>query len=223
MHILLTDRLICPRCGPEYGLILLAHEVRERRVLEGDLGCSNCRETFPVRNGLGDLRIPPREQSSLPENPGPASNSDPDEVVRLGAFLGVTQGPGTLLLKGPVVRLAGELAALIGEVEVVCIDPSLLDEEEGESVSRLMAGRKIPFFPGSFLGVVLSGDVGVEDLTQAARVVVPSGRVVVLDGFPEAKETLKELGLSVLLDEERVLVARRERGETLPLVTLRGP
>lgn len=191
--------------------------------MEGDLGCSNCRDTYPVREGLGDLRVAPREQISSPGNPGPALNADPDEVLRLGALLGVTQGPGTLLLRGPVSRLAGELAALISGVEVVGIDPSLLDEEEGESVSRLMAGREIPFFPGSFLGVALSGDVVEEDLNEAARVVVPSGRVVVLDGPPEAEEVLKGFGFSVLLDEEEVLVARREQGEPLPLVTLRGP
>ena len=169
------------------------------------------------------MRISPREPLSFPGESSPASISDPDEAVRLGAFLGVAEGPGTLLLKGPVARLAGELAALIGEVEVVGMDPSLLDEEEGGSVSRLVAGQEIPFFPGSFLGVVLSGDVGGEALAEAARVVTPSGRVVVLDGLGEAKETLKGLGLSVLLDDEGVLVARREQSETLPLVTLRGP
>ncbi len=122
-----------------------------------------------------------------------------------------------------MVRLAGELAALIGGVEIVGVDTSLLVEEEVESVSRLVTGREIPFFPGSFLGAVLSGDVVEEDLIEAARVVAPAGRVVVLDGFGEAKEILKGLGLSVLLDKEGVLVARREQTEPLPLVTLRGP
>ena len=38
MHILLTDLLFCPRCGPQHGLILLANRLEERRVLDGWLG-----------------------------------------------------------------------------------------------------------------------------------------------------------------------------------------
>ncbi len=30
MHLLLTDRLTCPRCGPDHGLILLAREIVDR-------------------------------------------------------------------------------------------------------------------------------------------------------------------------------------------------
>jgi hypothetical protein len=86
-----------------------------------------------------------------------------------------------------------------------------------------MAGPELPFRPESFLGVVLSGSVGRKILTDAARVVASSGRVVVMGGSREAKETLMGLGLSVLLDEEGVLVARQDRMQTLPLVTLRGP
>ena len=43
MHILLTDTLTCPRCGPDFGLILLAERIEGRRVMDGHLGCANCR------------------------------------------------------------------------------------------------------------------------------------------------------------------------------------
>ena len=46
MHILLTDVVTCPRCGPEFGLILLADRFEERRVMQGRLGCPNCREEY---------------------------------------------------------------------------------------------------------------------------------------------------------------------------------
>ena len=127
------------------------------------------------------------------------------------------------MARGPAVRFAGELAALIGQVEIVGIDPSLAGVEEREGVSRLVAGGVIPFVGGSFLGVALSGGVEEQDLREAARVVAPLGRVVVLGGSDGAVETLRRIGLSVLLDEEGVVVARREQPETLPLVTLRGP
>ncbi|HWK89996.1 MAG TPA: Trm112 family protein, partial [Longimicrobium sp.] len=57
MHILLTDLLTCPRCGPEHGLVLLADRIEERRVVRGRLGCPNCRETYPVAGTVADLRV----------------------------------------------------------------------------------------------------------------------------------------------------------------------
>ena len=60
MNVALTDHLVCPRCGPPFGLVLLARDVRDRRVREGEFGCPNCRDRFPVEGGFGDLRPPPR-------------------------------------------------------------------------------------------------------------------------------------------------------------------
>lgn len=59
MHILLTDILSCPRCGPEFGLILLADRIEARRVLAGTLGCANCRSKYAIRDGVADLRAAP--------------------------------------------------------------------------------------------------------------------------------------------------------------------
>jgi len=222
MHILLTDRITCPRCGPRFGLILLAHEVRDRRVLEGDLGCFNCQEKYPVRGGFGDFRIPPRTPLPSPSADFETEFVDGEEVFRLGAFLGVTEGPGTLLIKGPAARFAAGLAELIGGVEVVGLEPNLIGEKESEGVSRMVADSRIPFFSGSFRGILLSGETGERDLDEAARVVAPLGRVVVLEAPPEAFRWVEALGLKVLLREEGVLVAQQEQTETLPLVTLRG-
>jgi len=222
MHLSLTDRIICPRCGPDFGLILLAQEVREHRVLEGDLGCSNCREQYPVRGGFGDLRPPPRTAIPPPVAALDTVSSDPEEIVRLGALTGVTEGPGTLLIKGPAARFAAGLAGLIDGVEVVGLDWNLIGEQESEGVSRLVTHSRIPFSSGSFRGIVLSGDVKDTDLDEAARVVGPSGRVVVLAASPGAGRRVKALGLKVLLQEEGVLVAQQEQTRPLPLVTLRG-
>jgi len=222
MHLSLTDRITCPRCGPDFGLILLAHAVRDQRVLEGDLGCSNCREQYPVRGGFGDLRIPPRNAI-----PGPAADVDtvsfePDEILRVGALLGVTEGPGTLLIRGPAARFAADLANLIGGIEVVGLDSNLMGEQESEGVSRMVSYPGIPFYSGTFRGIVLSGEFGDRDLDEAGRVVAPPGRVVVLDASPETGPRVKALGLKILLQEEGVLVAQKEQTNSPRLVTLRG-
>ena len=222
MHLFLTDRLACPRCGPDFGLILLADQVQDQRVMEGVLGCPNCREQYPVVDGFGDLRVSPR---SLLEAPGPGADddsADSEDALRLAAALGVTSGPGTVLVLGPATRHSEALAALIGGIEVVAIDQGGIVHGESEGVSRMVASTGIPFFSGSFRGVLVSGELCERDLEEAARVVAAPGRVVVLEGFPGAKEHLGALGLKVLLDEDGVLVAQSNQAEAHPLITLRG-
>jgi uncharacterized protein YbaR (Trm112 family) len=244
MHILLTDRLACPRCGPGFGLILLAHYVRDRRVLEGDLGCPNCRETYPVRGGFADLRPPPRTPLPPPagtvhegvhrlgtglaetgneRSGGLAAATEAESALRLGALLGVTEGPGMLFLKGPAAQHGKTLADLIGQVEVVGMDPALRSAEEEEGLSRMVGGAPIPFLSGSFRGVLLSGDAGDLDVDEACRVVAPHCRVVVLGAGPDTAVRFRDLGFSVLLQEDGVLIAAREGEPTSPLIPLRGP
>jgi len=222
MHLFLTDRITCPRCGPQFGLILLAHDVRDWRVLEGDLGCSNCREKYPVKNGFGDLRIPPRAALPAPSIEPDSSSVTPEEVLEIAAFLGVTEGPGTLLIKGPAVRFAAGLVELIGGVEVVAMGPGFIEGEESKGVSRMAAGHKIPFSSGTFRGILLSGEVTALDFEEAVRAVGPSGRIVVLDAGSEAEGWVGPHGAKVLLQEGSVLITQRVQTEALPLVTLRG-
>ena len=222
MHLFLTDRLACPRCGPDFGLILFADLVQDQRVLDGRLGCPNCREQYPLKDGFGDLRISPRPPLEAPDPGGGDGPTDPEETLRLAASLGVTSGPGTILLQGPVSRYAGALAGLVGGIEVVAMDPGGMGREEAEGVSRMVATTGIPFFSGSFRGVMISGGVRERDLDEAARVVAPRSRVVVLDGFQGAGEYLKALGLQVLLDKDGVLVAQSNQADAQPLITLRG-
>jgi uncharacterized protein YbaR (Trm112 family) len=222
MHLGLTDRLSCPRCGPDFGLILLANRIQDRRVLEGELGCSNCRGTYPVREGYADLRVPPR---SPPPHPSPEIDpaaAESEDAVRLAALLGVAQGPGTLLMKGPAAVHAPRLAELIGGVEIVVMGAELMEARESEGVSRVIARPRIPFFSDTFRGILLSGKIDDGDLAEAARSAAPSARVVVLDAPEGAARDAEALGLNVLLEEDGVLVVLKMRSRSLPLVTLRG-
>jgi len=230
VHLLLTDRLSCPRCGPDFGLILLAREVRDRRIIHGDFGCANCRETYPVEDGFGDLRAPPRKP--LPDldpvggggHPEAERGARDEEALRLAALLGVTEGPGTLLLKGPAAVYAGAVARMVGGVEVVGLDASLRSRPEEEGVSRMVARPGLPFFSNALRAVLLSGDVENRDLEEAVRVLAPRGRVVVLAASPpQARGRLEGQGVRIILDQEGVLVGEREGYGAQNLVTLRGP
>lgn len=207
MHLLLTDRLVCPRCGPAFGLILRADRLEERRVLEGGLGCPNCRATYPVSGGVGDLRPPPRSSPDAADLDLPGVDEERLEVVH--ALLGVVQGPGHLLLTGTAARFAPGLARRIPEVEAVTVHPAADAWEETAGVSRLRVGPVLPFSPRTFRGVLLERPGGREPLREAARLLGGEGRVVVLEADGETAGHLMAAGLTVQLDDQGVVVAGR--------------
>jgi uncharacterized protein YbaR (Trm112 family) len=214
VHLLVTDRLACPRCGPEFGLILLADRVEDRRVLEGGFGCANCRERYPVRGGFADLRPPPAGPLSDEPHASDPGPDDPEGALRLAAMLGVTEGPATLLLAGVPARQAERLAAMVKGVEVVALHPGLRQRSEEPGVSRAHAGAVLPFFSMTFRGVALDAEWGASHLAEAFRVTAPGARVVLElpddDGPREALlARFTEAAGEVLLETRSMLVGVR--------------
>ena len=205
MHLLLTDRLICPRCGPDFGLILLAKRMADRRVLDGELGCPNCRDHFPIREGFADLRPPPRDPltaTPLAADPGVEATN------RLAALLGVLESPGTVALLGSVAVHAVALADRLPEIEVVAVDASTHAEVERERVSRLVTGMELPFHPWTFRALAMVGDVVAPE--EAVRVVGHGGRVAMERPGPDATAQFERAGSRILLQESGWVVALRE-------------
>lgn len=201
MHILLTDILTCPRCGPEFGLILLADRVEERRVLAGVLGCSNCREKYPIRNGAVDLG------GAAEAYAGAAADASP--IERLAALLGVAQGPAFVLLAGPAVADAPMLAAMLDEVEVVTLGgaPSA---DGAAGVNRVLAvGPRLPFASAKIQGVALTGPAADALLEEGARAVSVLGRLVLEPAPADAAERLARLRLRIAAQQDATLVAVR--------------
>ncbi|HSM60377.1 MAG TPA: Trm112 family protein [Longimicrobiales bacterium] len=208
MHLLLTDRLACPRCGPGFGLIVLAHRLEDRRVLEGVLGCSNCRDAFPIANGFADLRAPPR--GPLPGGrAGPPGPVDESETERLVALVGVPEGPGTVALIGGTARHAAGYAGRVPDVEVVAVDEDLASWPESTRVSRLAARPGLPIFDLTLRGVVVDGDLGPRWVREAARTVARLGRVVVVRAPTGTEGALVEAGLRILAAADGTVVAAR--------------
>jgi uncharacterized protein YbaR (Trm112 family) len=227
MHILLTDILTCPACGPDSGLILLAERIVERRVLEGRLGCPQCEKQFPIRGGFADLRLAgaaePSAGIAVHDPPGtsgdPATSGgealDPTEPVsgeqafRLAALMGVTSGPGYLLIVGTGARAANAIAGMLEQVEVIALDPALASWPEQPGVSRMAADRGLPFFANRIRAVALTPPAGPDLAGDAARVLVPGGRLVWEAATPGAAESLDSLGLRLVARQGSTLVAAR--------------
>jgi len=206
MHLLLTDRLACPRCGPAFGLILLADRMVNRRVLDGALGCPNCRERYPVQGGAADLRPPPR--GPLPAAVAPGS-PDPADTVRIAAMLGITEGPAHVLAGGDAVHHAPGLSRLVPELEVIAVDPPGIAGEETPGVTRMHVGPQLPLQSRSMRGVVLGGDGAGPLLAEGIRVLASGGRLVVLGELEGTGRRLMDAGLGLLLDQTGATVATR--------------
>ena len=205
MHILLTDVLACPRCGPEFGLILLADRIDARRVVEGRLGCPNCREQYVISDGVAYMDA--GVEDSTADSPVPVEQS---EATRIAALLGVTQGPGYVLLAGDAARQASAVADLIADVEVIAVVRSAEGAPQGHGRS-LVVSRGIPVVPAKMAGVALTGHRIAELLENCARALKPAGRLLLDPAPDDAAQRLAPLGLRVLAHEGTVLLAVRER------------
>src|SRR5687768_18278693 len=102
MHITLTDRLTCPRCGPGAGLIVLMDVVADRRVVSGSLGCPVCRERYPIAGRVADLRAARVEAAAEGSGndrarAGARARAEDDGAVRVAGLLGLNDGPGVVV------------------------------------------------------------------------------------------------------------------------------
>ena len=140
---------------------------------------------------------------------GAPGATDGDGAARLLALLGIVGGPGTVALVGEPARAAAEVARALPEMHVVAIDPDLRTWPEQERVSRLVAAPGLPFFPSSLRGVALDGRLGRGWLAEAARVVAPRGRVVIVHAFSDARARLESEGLHVVAADAETIVAAR--------------
>ncbi len=207
MHLLLTDRLACPRCGPDFGLILRADRMSDRTVYDGVLGCPNCRGSYPIRDGLADLRPLPHGE---PPAEGPrAPPPQEGECDRLHALLGVVRGPGTILLGGDVRPCVSELADRIPDIDWVVLGSRPAGKDDLAGVSWIRASTPFPFFSRSLRGMVLGGVSKRSVLSESARVLAPGGRVVFTGAPTDAASVLQAEGLTLLAEEGGTVVAAR--------------
>lgn len=203
MHILLTDVLTCPRCGPAFGLILLADRIVERRVLEGALGCSNCREKYPIRDGVPIFGT---DRSA----PDPPPAADAEAALRAAALLGVTQGPAWVLLAGTASGFARAIAGLVDDLEVIAAVPAAAVDagEHGPSpVNTIQIGERLPLVNDRMAGVFLGGTAADVLIEEGARVLAPLGRLVLDGAPPDAEARLDAAGLRVIARDGDTVVA----------------
>jgi uncharacterized protein YbaR (Trm112 family) len=208
MNVELSDLLTCPRCGPTYGLVLLPHEMADRRVRAGVLGCANCRERWQIEGGVADLRVDV-EFEAEGEGAGEGEGGGEGEgVVRLAGLMGLAEAQGTVLVAGPGSVHAAALSELVEGVEVVAAGDRGRAVAAGPGVSPVRVTEVLPLRSGSLRGVALTGS-RVSLLEEGARVLGSAGRLVVDPAPAGTRERLEAAGLEVVAEEGDVVVASR--------------
>lgn len=216
MHLLLTDILTCPVCGPEYGLILRADEMHERRVREGALGCPNCRRNFPIHHGIAWLTGDPEPapipelETGAPRAATTAAADGPSLAMRVAALLAAQSG--FVLITGPTARVAGEVAELLTEAQVIVAattPPPEPETADGRYINRIVTGTALPFYARSLRGIWLSGASASALLEEAVRALHPLARLVLEPPPADANERLAALGMRVALHEQETMLAVR--------------
>ncbi len=207
MFIELAEILICPACrsGSEdslSGLVAVVDDLRDRRVMEGWLGCPACRARYSIRDGV--VRFGPASASPFLE--------DPELGLRAAALLALHERPGYVLTGQGLESIGGELAGFAAEAEVVALSTGAAHPGV---VSRLIGvvDDGLPFRPGTVTGAALL-DAGPGSLDEAARVLRPAGRLVVfqpsrLSATGQVEAALRAAGLEPLAVEAEAVVAVR--------------
>lgn len=218
MFLELSEILVCPRCRPRQGLIVMVDELEDRRVRAGDLGCPRCEARYPIRRGLVLLGPPAGRGPGGPDGaagrgdapeggggsrPGAPSRDRPppeeaslfrgsdraEAATRLAALLGLPGSGGPVMLGEGLAALAAGLARRARGVEVLALDPG----SEGRCTGRQEE----------------SGGDGVTRIVGASPVDLPlfAGRlagVALLAPSPrevqEAARVLREEGRLVLVE-----------------------
>lgn len=169
MHIELIDLLRCPKDHDETWLVAAFTSIEDRIVEEARLGCPVCRSSYPVHFGIPDFA---EGGSALALCSGEVYR-EPEDAMRLAAFLNLAR-PGSLaILQGDHAALAG-LVSELTQSRVIAIDPAVR-VYDSELAAAVCSDSRIPLASGSADGLALSDSRYIQD---AARVLRQGGRLL---------------------------------------------
>jgi uncharacterized protein YbaR (Trm112 family) len=200
VHIAVIELLRCPAGHEESPLVASATQQRERRILQGTLGCPVCGATYAIDAGIADFRQG-TDQAII------AASGDElgdDAAVRLAAQLDLTEPGRMVLLFGAYARLAPSLSVMFDAVCIATNAPAAAEPHVALHASVLRIRGVLPLARLSLHGAAVDA-LHAEMLTleQIRAVIRPKGRIVAPDGFDAP------MGVDVLARDAREWVAVR--------------
>ena len=205
MHIELTEMLRCPEPHREEFLVLSTGEMSGRMVRAGIVGCPVCQREYEIVEGIvyferremrDERRVTTAHPSSLISH-----LSDPQT---LQALLDLSGPGGYVVLLGSASRYAVGLAALMGGIHFLGVNPPP-DAEELPILSLLVSEKRIPLRDTMARGVVVGNESSSAPwLAEARRVLLPGRRLVV------ECETVKPEGFTQLATGQGLFVGEKK-------------
>jgi CBS domain-containing protein len=168
VFIELVETLRCVRAHEESWLVAAITTMRERSIVTGSLGCPVCSAEYPIVDGLADF------SGGTARAEPPESDYSNDEIaMRAGAFLGLGDASGTIVLVGDWARGAASLTT-VAQVRAICVNAGS-DIAESERVALVRVGDILPLGAGSCVGIATDRAI---DLASAMKSLQPGGRLV---------------------------------------------
>jgi hypothetical protein len=169
------DLLRCPREHEETWLVAAFTKMNGRFVVEGSLGCPICEATYIISNGIADFTIKSSSRATMSSN----ESIDPEQAIRLAAFLNLVRPGSTVVLEGDRAIYAPAIASMT-QSRVIALNPSH-DVAETEQISTIHTGDRIPLGTSTVDGVAAMSAMIIAD---AARVLKPGSRLVAPASLP---------------------------------------
>ena len=170
----LVESLRCVRSHEPTGLVAVSFETVERDIVRGSLGCPSCRAEYPIVGAVADLR----DGAEGPPLPPAKTRPETELAIRAGAFLGLEDPGGVVVLAGAWSAAAPELAGMAEGVKLLALDaaPGIAS---GAGVSLARTAGAVPVRAGSARGIALDGaHAGERYLASAVNALAPRGRLV---------------------------------------------
>lgn len=178
MFIELVDVLRCPAAHPDGHLVAAPTRMAARRIVDGLLGCPECKRRYTVTNGVLQMCEAPAVHEPSDSAPAAAAAT----ALHLAAWLALTEPGGFVVVTGGWANHATELAALAG-VHVIALDP-VMNVAPGDDVSVVQACGHVPFGSAVLRGVAVDvpslGTPAVADawLARATLALRPGARLL---------------------------------------------
>ena len=189
------------RAHEESWLVAAITTMRDRSIITGSLGCPVCSAEYPIADGVADF-----SEGLAIREPSKSSYSDDEVAMRAGAFLGLGDSGGRVVLVGDWARGAASLTR-VAQVRAICVNAGLAITES-ESVALVRAGEILPLGAGACAGVALDRAM---DSASVVKSLQPGGRLVA------PAEVKAPAGITILASDDSYWV-----GEKAPELTPLG-
>jgi hypothetical protein len=212
MFIEFVESLRCLRPHDRSWLVAAVDRLERRRIIEGSLGCPECRSTYRIHAGVTDFReIPLPDEATSAFRGGDATEVWSGDADRARALLNLDSSGGTIALIGAAAALHATLAAET-EAHYLFVNPGI-PPGIATDASVLLCGDSLPLAPACLRAALVRHEAATPVLLESlSGALQPGGRLVAPAGSPIPP------GITLLARDDREWVGARDASASAPVL-----